>query len=198
MKQNALDINSSGSTADRIVRSMMDHARGTSDKKQLLDLNHLIQENTHLAISGFGAIHSDFFTDLTEKFDPKMPQIYASPLNVSRAILNILNNACYALYMKQQQDPQFKPTLQIQSLATKGRALIKIRDNGLGISPDIVNKVFTPFFTTKPTGEGNTGLGLSICFDIIVSEHGGQLHVESEPGVFTEFMIELPISGNVA
>ncbi|TNE60288.1 MAG: hypothetical protein EP344_07690 [Bacteroidetes bacterium] len=194
MKQNAQDINSSGSTADRIVRSMMDHARGTSDKRQLLDLNHLIEENVHLAISGFKAGHSDFVIDLDESYDPKMPRLYASPQNLGRAVLNILNNACYALHEKQHQDEQFKPQLWVHTATEKEHAVIRIRDNGPGIEPDIVQEIFTPFFTTKPTGAGNTGLGLSICHDIIVSEHGGQIQVRSEPGAFTEFVLKLPVS----
>ncbi|MCB9315433.1 MAG: hypothetical protein H6569_04800 [Lewinellaceae bacterium] len=194
MKQNALDIKSSGSTADRIVRSMMDHARGTSEKMQLLDLNHLVEENVHLAISGFRATHSDFFIELDESYDPAIKKLYASPLNLARAVLNILNNACYALHEKQQQENNFKPALQIRTSAKKHHVEISIRDNGPGIEPEVLKDIFTPFFTTKPTGEGNTGLGLSICYDIIVVEHGGQLEVNSEPGVFTEFRLSLPDS----
>lgn len=194
IKQNALDINSSGSTADRIVRSMMDHARGSSDKKQLLDLNHLIEENVNLAISGFKAGHSDFKVDVEETYDPKIPRLYASPQNLGRAVLNILNNACYALHEKQLRDGQFSPVLWIQTTSEKEHVVIRIRDNGPGIGPEIADEIFTPFFTTKPTGAGNTGLGLSICHDIIVAEHGGQINVRSEPGAFTEFFLELPVS----
>lgn len=197
MKQNALDIKSSGSTADRIVRSMMDHARGTSEKMQWLDLNRLIAETTHLAVSGFRARRPDFSAELKETYDPAGQQVYGSPLNLARAVLNILNNACYALYSKQQAEQgRFRPALHIQTIAQDGQLAVRIRDNGPGIAPEIIKDIFTPFFTTKPTGEGNTGLGLSICYDIIATEHGGHIQVESEPGNFTEFLITIPINGN--
>ncbi|MCB0531688.1 MAG: hypothetical protein KDD14_05770 [Saprospiraceae bacterium] len=194
MKQNALDIKSSGSTADRIVRSMMDHARGTSEKMQMLDLNHLIEETLHLAVSGFRAKHPDFLIGLEETYDPNIRQLYGSPLNLSRAILNILNNACYALYEKQQdQAGHFQPKLHVNTQSSGAYAEIRIRDNGPGIDPEVQKNIFVPFFTTKPTGEGNTGLGLSICHDIIVNEHRGRLDINSEWGKFTEFLIKVPV-----
>lgn len=198
MKQNALDIKSSGSTADRIVRSMMDHARETSVKMQLLDLNQLIEETAHLAVSGFRATYPDFSVGLDEIYDPAVPQVYGSPLNLARAVLNILNNACYALYEKQQRNAQFKPVLQLKTLALDSQAEVRIRDNGTGIDPAIRKDIFAPFFTTKPTGQGNTGLGLSICYDIIVAEHSGQLDVESEPDLFTEFILRIPLAAGKA
>ncbi|MCB9305419.1 MAG: hypothetical protein H6565_02375 [Lewinellaceae bacterium] len=194
MKINALDINDSGSTADRIVRSMMDHARGTSEKMQLLDLNQLIEENVHLAVKSFRANHPDFLVDLDETYADELPHIYGSTLNLTRAVLNILNNALYALNEKFQQNGAFKPALRVQTSSNQQRVFIRIRDNGPGIDQEVLKDIFIPFFTTKPTGEGNTGLGLSICYDIIVSEHKGQVNVESVPGEFTEFVIELPIS----
>lgn len=194
MKQNVLDIRSSGSTADRIVRSMMDHARGTSEKMQLLDLNLLLEENIHLAISGFKAGRPSFLIKVVESFDPQAPKVFGSPLNLARAFLNILNNACYALYEKlQTQAGPFQAELRVQTQVQGDYFTIRIRDNGPGIPPEIIKDIFTPFFTTKPTGTGNTGLGLSICFDIIVKEHAGILEVDSEPGAGTEFMVQLPL-----
>ncbi|MCB9315442.1 MAG: hypothetical protein H6569_04845 [Lewinellaceae bacterium] len=194
MKQNALDIKSSGSTADRIVQSMMDHAREDSVQMQWLDLNHLIDETAHLAVSGFRATHSEFTVTLNVTYDPKVQQVYGSPLNLTRAFLNILNNACYALYEKQKRAGQFKPALRLQTLALGSQVEVRIRDNGMGIDPAILKDIFAPFYTTKPTGQGNTGLGLSICYDIVVAEHGGQLDVVSEPDVFTEFILRIPIA----
>ncbi|TNE60289.1 MAG: hypothetical protein EP344_07695 [Bacteroidetes bacterium] len=194
LKQNALDIKSSGSTADRIVRNMMDHARGTSEKMQELDLNHLVEETAHLAIKGFKATHPGFLVNAKESYDPNIRSMYGSPLNLSRALLNILNNACYALFEKKQQVGEpFTPEIDIQTKALGQMAEIRIRDNGPGIDAKLKKDIFTPFFTTKPTGEGNTGLGLSITFDIVVNEHNGSLEVESEPGHFTEFIIQVPV-----
>ena len=198
MKQYALTIKSSGGTADRIVRSLMDHARGTSEQMQFLDLNHLIEETAHLAISGFRAGHTDFVIDLNTDYEPNTGQLFGSPLNLARAFLNILNNACYAMHEKQQQDSTFKPMLLIQTRLKKKYVEIRIRDNGTGISPEIKKEIFTPFFTTKPTSEGNTGLGLSICHDIVVTEHSGQMTVESEPGVYTEFFLKLPVNNKIS
>ncbi|MCB0575293.1 MAG: hypothetical protein KDC61_12095 [Saprospiraceae bacterium] len=198
IKQNALDIKSSGITADRIVRSMMDHARQPSVQMQSLDLNQLLKETAHLAVSGFRTTNSDFAVALNETYDPAVREVYGSPLNLSRALLNILNNACYALYEKHRHNAQFKPVLQMKTLALYDQVEIRIRDNGIGIDPAIRKDIFAPFFTTKPTGQGNTGLGLSICYDIIVAEHRGQLDVESEPNIFTEFVLRIPLTANKA
>ena len=160
----------------------------------MLDLNHLIEETLHLAVSGFRAKHPDFLIGLEETYDPNIRQLYGSPLNLSRAILNILNNACYALYEKQQdQAGHFQPKLHVNTQSSGAYVEIRIRDNGPGIDPEVQKNIFVPFFTTKPTGEGNTGLGLSICHDIIVNEHRGRLDINSEWGKFTEFLIKVPV-----
>ncbi|MCB9305418.1 MAG: hypothetical protein H6565_02370 [Lewinellaceae bacterium] len=194
MKQNALDIEDNGAAANRIVRSMMNHARGASENMQPLDLNHLVEEAAHLALSGFQANHEGFAIALNESYDPSIGSIYGSPLNLSRALLNILNNACYALYEKKQQTGDaFNPGIHIETKAVDETVEIRIRDNGPGIDPGIAGDIFQPFFTTKPPGEGNTGLGLSITQDIIVNEHGGQLELNSDIGKFTEFIIKIPV-----
>ncbi|MBK8492728.1 MAG: GHKL domain-containing protein [Saprospirales bacterium] len=109
-------------------------------------------------------------------------------------LLNILNNACYAVHQKQQAGPsEYTPTLTITTSRTNGEVSIHIRDNGPGMPPEVREKIFMPFFTTKPSGEGNTGLGLSISHDIVVDKHGGRLEVNSEPGEFTEFVITIPV-----
>lgn len=198
LKQNALDINSSGSTADRIVRNMMDHARGTSEKMQELDLNHLVTETIHLAVKGFKATHPGFLINVTETYDSDIQSIYGSPLNLSRALLNIMNNACFALFEKKEQDGvPFTPAIDIQTKAINQQAEIRIRDNGPGIDPIVKLNIFTPFFTTKPTGGGNTGLGLSITHDIIVNEHKGKIEVESIPKEFTMFILQIPFSPDI-
>ncbi|MCB0531680.1 MAG: hypothetical protein H6574_08570 [Lewinellaceae bacterium] len=197
LKQIALDIKSKGRAADRIVRSMMDHARGTSEKMQWLDLNELIEETVHLVVSGFTARHPDFSVDLEEIYHPAGQRVYGSPLNLARAVLNILNNACYALQTKQQlRKGEFQPAIRIHTAVQGAQLALRIRDNGPGIDPEVMKDIFMPFFTTKPTDEGNTGLGLSICYDIIVTEHGGQIQVESEPGSFTDFLVTIPINGS--
>ena len=193
LRQNAADILSHGQRADRIVRSMMDHARGDTGTHQPVDLNTLLRENLNLAHQGFWARHPDFQITLQENYDDSLQTIQAIPTELSRVFLNIFNNACEALYQKQKETGEaFTPTLSVSSRKKGSLAVIRIRDNGPGIPTAIRNQIFTPFFTTKPTGEGHTGLGLSISYDIIVQGHEGKLAVESEEGRFTEFIIQLP------
>jgi signal transduction histidine kinase len=112
--------------------------------------------------------------------------------DIGRVFLNLFNNACDALQQKQRETPNFSPVLRVTTAAQNGQAVVRIRDNGTGIPPEVRDKIFTPFFTTKPTGTGNTGLGLSISYEIVVKDHDGKLDVQSEPGKFTEFIIALP------
>jgi two-component system NtrC family sensor kinase len=193
LKQNSIDINHNGRRADRIVRSIMEHARGHNGEVREVDINRLIDENVNLAFHGYRAIDSSFSLYIEKDYDPMTGKVEVVPQDLGRVLLNIINNACYALNQKRKTSPSdFLPTLEVRTHALDDHLEIHIRDNGPGIPEEIRKNIFTPFFTTKPTGEGNTGLGLSISYDIIVNAHHGALKVESEPGQYTTFMIRLP------
>lgn len=194
LRQNSLDISQNGKRADRIVHSMMEHARGESGQRQDVDVNHMLRENIHLSYQGFKGFAPDYVVDIEENYASDLPALSVIPQDFSRVLLNILNNAHYALYEKKQQlDDDFTPVLKVNTATSNGNVVIRIRDNGPGIPDDVKGKVFNPFFTTKPTGRGNTGLGLSISYDIIVQVHEGKLEVNTEPGEYTEFIISIPI-----
>ena len=194
LKGNASDIKSNGKRIDRIVKSMMEHSNGNPGEIQRVNINELIQENINLAYHGYRGNHSTFSAALEGSFDPNLPKIEVIPQDLSRALLNILGNACYALHQKQQQNiPDYISKLKVSTQKEKGEVIIRIWDNGPGIPKEVQSNIFTPFFTTKPLGEGNTGLGLSITNDIIVQGHHGKLEVESEPGSYTRFSISLPV-----
>ncbi len=195
LKQNALDIAQNGHRADRIIHSMMEHARGESGKRQKVDVNHLVRESLHLSYQGFKGLAPNYQVNIEEKFAPQLPSLEVIPQDFSRVLLNIFNNAHYAMNEKKNKlGDDYSPQLSIHTANKSGEVHIRIRDNGPGIPKDIRNKIFNPFFTTKPTGGGNTGLGLSISYDIIVQVHEGKLEVESEEGAFTEFIIKIPLN----
>lgn len=197
LKQNASDIFENGKRADRIVRSMMDHARGEKGERKLTNINMLVDENINLAYHGYRAIDSSFNANIKKNYDEALEAIEVVHQDIGRVLLNILNNACYALKEKQKvNNEEYSPEISVSTKSLKKEVEIRIRDNGPGIPEKVRDKIFNPFFTTKPTGEGNTGLGLSISFDIIVQQHHGKLEVESKPNGFTEFLIQLPKSKN--
>jgi len=197
LKQNSIDICDNGKRADSIVRSMMDHARGSKGELRSVNINKLLEENVNLAYHGYRAIDSSFNVNIKKSFDDSISPIEIVQTDIGRALLNILNNACYAVVKKQKEKSKdYSPELTISTKSGNGEVEIRIRDNGSGIPQKVREKIFNPFFTTKPTGEGNTGLGLSISYDIIVQQYRGKLEVESEPGEFTEFIITLPKSGD--
>jgi signal transduction histidine kinase len=182
-----------GKRADNIVKSMLEHSRGVSGERRAVDLNALIDEALNLAYHGARAQDQSFNITLERDFQPGLAPIEVVPQEITRVFLNLFSNSFYAANKQQRagNDPQFKPTLKVTTRATGDAIEIKVRDNGTGIPPEIRDKLFQPFFTTKPTGEG-TGLGLSISYDIITQQHGGTITVESEPGAYTEFTIRLP------
>jgi signal transduction histidine kinase len=172
---------------------MMDHARDSKGEYRSTDINALLEENTNLAYHGFRAINSSFNMSITKNYDDSLAPVEIIQSDIGRVLLNIIGNACYAVNEKQKMEGEsYTPELTISTKSVNGDVEMTIRDNGPGISKDIREKIFTPFFTTKPTGEGNTGLGLSISYDIIVHQHHGKIEIESEPGEFTEFTIRLP------
>jgi signal transduction histidine kinase len=195
LKENSKAIAQNGQRADRIVQSMMDHARGESGKRQAMDVNHLLRENFNLSYQGFKGMAQGYYVELEEDLQPNLPVLKVIPQDFSRVLLNIFNNAHYALDEKRKESgDSFVPKIKVSTRSKGKEVIIKIRDNGPGIPEEIKKQIFNPFFTTKPTGQGNTGLGLSISHDIIVQVHEGKLEVYTEPGEFTEFMIILPTS----
>jgi signal transduction histidine kinase len=196
LKQNANDIFDNGKRADRIVRSMMDHARGGKGEPSSVNINTLVDENVNLAYHGYRAIDSSFNVTIQKDYDESLSPIKVVQQDIGRVLLNILNNACYAVLEKQKESGEdYSPSISVSTTSRKGGIEIRIRDNGPGIEQKLRDKIFRPFVTTKPTGEGNTGLGLSISYDIIVQQHHGKIEVESEPGEFAEFIVTLPAGG---
>lgn len=193
LRLNAIDIVNYGNQADRIVKSMMDHARGTPGHRLNVDLNQLVEDNLNLAYHGFRAINPTFQVHLEKDLDATLEPMAVFPQELGRVLLNILNNACHAVSEKQKSaGREYHPVIRVSTGLENGAVIIRIWDNGPGIPEAIREKIFQPFFTTKPTGEGNTGLGLSISYDIITLQHKGKILVDSQSGEFTEFVIRLP------
>jgi PAS domain S-box-containing protein len=182
-----------GKRADNIVRSMLEHSRGTTGERRSVDLNALVEEALNLAYHGGRAQDQSFNITLERDYGREIPLVELVPQNITRVCLNLFGNGFYAATKRQKEgsDPKFKPTLKVTTRDLGDVVEIRARDNGVGIPAEIKDKLFQPFFTTKPTGEG-TGLGLSISYDIVTQEHGGTIEVESDPGSFTEFTVRLP------
>ncbi len=181
-----------GKRADSIVKSMLQHSRSSTGHQEPTDLNTLVEESLKLSYHGARAKDKTFIASITTEFDQQIGQIKLVPQDISRALLNLFNNAFYAVNQQNKKGvPGFKPLVQAITKRSPDKITITIRDNGTGVPADISDKIFQPFFTTKPTGEG-TGLGLSLTFEIIKA-HNGELKVHSEEGKFTEFVIELPL-----
>jgi signal transduction histidine kinase len=182
-----------GRRADGIVKSMLAHSRGSSGERQRVDINRLVEEALNLAYHGARAQDQEFNITLERDFDTAAAPIELVPQDVTRVFLNVITNGFYAANKRHQREQEsgFKPTLRVATRDLGDAVEIKVRDNGLGISPENRGKLFQPFFTTKPTGEG-TGLGLSISYDIVTQEHGGTIGVDSQLGEFTEFRVRLP------
>lgn len=195
IRQNAIDTTANGKRATAIIRSMMDHTRGTDDMRKRTDLNALVEENLQLAYHGYRAVDSGFSVKIEKELEPGLPDVPVFTAELGRVLLNILNNACYAIHEKRKAIGNgYIPTLWVSTKTKKEIVEISIRDNGPGIPIEVLDKIFKPFFTTKPSGVGNTGLGLSISREIVEEKHGGSLVVETETGNFTAFLIRLPIN----
>jgi signal transduction histidine kinase/putative methionine-R-sulfoxide reductase with GAF domain len=181
-----------GRRADGIVKSMLEHSRGGSGERRPVDLNALIEEALNLAYHGARAQDQNFNIALERDFAPEMAPIELVPQDVTRVFLNLFGNGFYAATKKARAaDGGFRPVLRVATRDLGAAIEIRVRDNGAGIAPEIRDRLFQPFVTTKPTGEG-TGLGLSISYDIVTQQHGGAITVESVPGAFTEFTVRLP------
>jgi signal transduction histidine kinase len=184
-----------GKRADNIVKSMLEHSRGVSGERRAVDLNALIDEALNLAYHGARAQDQSFNIALERDFATGIAPIEVAPQDVTRVLLNLIGNGFYATAQRAQADGDraYQPALSVTTREAWGGVEIRVRDNGTGIPADIRDKLFQPFFTTKPTGEG-TGLGLSISYDIVTRQHGGTIEVDSQVGEFTELTIRLPRS----
>ena len=191
IQENEKKIRMHGKRADAIVKGMLQHARTSSGERQPTDLNALAKEYLNLSYAGQRAQNKGFAAKLIMDFDPRLGKVEVVPQQISRVLLNLFNNAFYAVQQKQNELAWYEPKVRVSTGRQNGRAFIKVWDNGTGIPLKIRDKIFQPFFTTKPTGQG-TGLGLSLSYDIIIKEHGGQVSVASEEGDWTEFTIFLP------
>jgi signal transduction histidine kinase len=171
---------------------MLLHSREGSGEHRDADINAIVEESLNLAYHGARAERSGFNITLKRDFDPAAGMVDLYPQEITRVLLNLISNGFYAANKrKETSNGDFEPTLSASTKNLGSRVEIRIRDNGIGIPENVKEKMFNPFFTTKPAGEG-TGLGLSMSHDIVVKQHGGKIDVATEAGVFTEFIILLP------
>jgi signal transduction histidine kinase len=192
LRQNASKIQEHGKRADGIVRSMLEHSRTSTGEMREVDLNAMLREYASLAYHGQRAQMPSFDVAIETRFDDAMPPAAVVPEELGRVLLNLFNNAFYATKARKKAAGNgFAPVVTVTTKDLGNHVEIRVRDNGAGIPASAREKIFNPFFTTKPPGEG-TGLGLSISYDIVVQRHGGTIAFESEEGKFTEFCVTLP------
>jgi signal transduction histidine kinase len=192
LKDNLEKVVQHGKRADSIVKNMLLHSREGSGEHRPADINAIVEESLNLAYHGARAEKSGFNITLQRDLDPAAGMIDVYPQEITRVFLNLISNGFYAAAKRKEAgDEGFEPTLSATTKSLGNRVEIRIRDNGTGIPLEVKEKIFNPFFTTKPAGEG-TGLGLSMSHDIVVKQHGGKIEVDTAPGAFTEFIITLP------
>jgi PAS domain S-box-containing protein len=192
LKGNLDKVVQHGKRADSIVKNMLLHSREGSGEHRPADINAIVEESLNLAYHGERAERPGFSVTLKRELDPEAGMIDLYPQEITRVLLNLISNGFYAASKRKEAGEEgFEPTLVATTRSLGNRVEIRIRDNGTGIPSEVKEKMFNPFFTTKPAGEG-TGLGLSMSHDIVVKQHGGKIGVDTEPGVFTEFTITLP------
>ena len=182
-----------GKRADAIVKNMLLHSREGSGEHRPVDINSIVEESLNLAWHGARAEKQGFNITLQRSFDPSAGEVDVFPQEITRVLINLISNGFYATSKRKAEanGGDYEPTLTAGTQNLGDRVAISVRDNGTGIPPEVKEKMFNPFFTTKPAGEG-TGLGLSISHDIIVKQHGGSIEVDTQPGEFTEIRIILP------
>jgi signal transduction histidine kinase len=195
LKGNLEKVVQHGKRADSIVKNMLLHSREGSGEHRPADINAIVEESLNLAYHGARAEKPGFNITLQRNFDPAAGMIDLYPQEITRVLLNLISNGFYAANKRKESGEEgFEPVLSATTKSLGNGVEIRIRDNGTGIPLEVKEKMFNPFFTTKPAGEG-TGLGLSMSHDIVVKQHGGKIDVDTEPGVFTEFIITLPRAG---
>jgi two-component system, NtrC family, sensor kinase len=192
IKANEEKIIHHGKRADAIVKGMLQHSRSSSGQKEPTDINALADEYLRLSYHGLRAKDKTFNAEIKTDFDESIGKINIIPQDIGRVLLNLFNNAFYAVNEQKKQNLiSYQPTVTVTTKKSDNHVIITVGDNGPGIPQNIVDKIFQPFFTTKPTGEG-TGLGLSLSYDI-VKAHGGTLKVESIEGEGTSFIIQISL-----
>ncbi|MBD0285903.1 MAG: hypothetical protein ICV79_10840 [Flavisolibacter sp.] len=192
LEENEQKINQHGKRADSIVKGMLQHSRVSTGQKEPVDMNALVDEYLRLSYHGMRARDKSFNTQLQTDFDGSIGKVAVMPQEIGRVLINLFSNAFYAVQQKKQHlNGMFEPLVSVSTRKAGNKVEISIRDNGTGIPQKIKDKIFQPFFTTKPTGEG-TGLGLSLSYDIITNVHGGELKVNTKEGEYTEFVVQLP------
>jgi signal transduction histidine kinase len=185
-------INHHGHRADAIVKGMLQHSRSSSGKKEPTDINALADEYLRLSYHGLRAKDKDFNADFKTNFDESIGKIEVVPQDIGRVFLNLYNNAFYSVNEKKKQlNGTFEPTVSVTTKRVGDNVELSVKDNGIGIPQKVLDKIYQPFFTTKPTGQG-TGLGLSLSYDIIKA-HGGELKAKTKEGEFAEFIIQLHV-----
>ncbi len=198
LSQNQEKINQHGKRASSIVKGMLEHSRTSTGVKELTDINALADEYLRLSYHGLRAKDKTFNADFKTDFDENLPKVAVIPQDFGRVLLNLINNAFYAVTERSRshrsdnsEDYKPKVTVNTRWLSEAEAIEIRVTDNGIGMSEATKAKIFQPFFTTKPTGQG-TGLGLSLAYDIITKGHGGTIEVETKEGEFTTFIIKIP------
>jgi len=195
IRENEQKINHHGRRADAIVKGMLQHSRTSSGQKEWTDINALTDEYLRLAYHGLRAKEKSFNATIKTDFDERIGKIKIEPQEIGRVILNLINNAFYAVMEKKKTSKAgYEPEVSVSTLKTERGIEITVSDNGNGIPQKILDKIFQPFFTTKPTGQG-TGLGLSLAYDIVTKGHEGELKVETGEGEGSKFIIQLPTKG---
>ena len=195
LSQNQEKINHHGKRASSIVKGMLEHSRTSTGERALTDINALADEYLRLSYHGMRAKDKSFNADYKTDFQDPLSKINIVPQDIGRVLLNLYNNAFYAVHQRHLQDPNHTPSVLVTTKQLDNQIIISVKDNGMGMSESVKAKIFQPFFTTKPTGEG-TGLGLSLAYDIVTKGHGGTLEVISREGEGSEFIIHLPFKTN--
>jgi len=193
VKMSLEKINLHGKRADGIVKSMLQHSRTSNNKKEPTDINVLADEYLRLAYHGLRAKDKSFNAALKTDYDENIGLVKVISQDIGRVILNLITNAFYAVMEKKKSHPEgYEPTVTVGTKKVDNKVMVTVKDNGTGIPQKALDKIFQPFFTTKPTGQG-TGLGLSLSYDIVTKGHGGELRVETKEGESTAFSIILPL-----
>ncbi len=192
--ENLGKITHHGKRADAIVKGMLQHSQSGSGTKEPTNINALADEYMRLSYHGLRSKDKSFNADLVTNFDEMLPKVNVIPQDIGRVMLNLFNNAFYAVNQKQKTEgADYQPEVSVTTSSANGQVVLRVKDNGTGIPDAVKDKIMQPFFTTKPTGEG-TGLGLSLTYDMVVKGHGGNIQVNSEEGKGSEFIIKLPMN----
>ena len=197
LKENLAKIQEHGERAISIIRGILLQSRGKAGEKLPTDVGQLVHEYVWLSYHAMRANDKNFNITIEEDIPADMPKVMVIPQDISRAVLNVMNNACYTVKERTAQEgPEYKPTIKVKVVFTpngsEGEVRIDITDNGMGMTPEVKARIFENFFTTKPAGQG-TGLGMGITYDIITKNHNGQLLIESEPQVGSTFTFIIPV-----